>query len=333
MKSLNRYALCGLLAAVLIAPVASQVRPAPSIQGASIEGATCIETKPGDYRIEFQAPSGTSVAIFASSHPDRIDSKEPLVQNATSPAEIHAGDGSERLYFYLKPKSGPSRVVAPRRLPLTSVANFRDLGGYRTVDGHYTKWGLMYRSGNLAKLSETDLAYLKPLNIRLVCDFRLDFERQPAPDKWSGEGAPEMLILPMDTYNNLPPGYEKDITIRMNAVYGRFPFESAPELKQALLRFANGDVPALVHCSAGKDRTGMFAAFLLTALGVPRETVMQDYLLTNQYMTPTSVNADWLNVAFQAISLKYSSFDDYLTKTVGLTESDLRNLRTRLLEQ
>jgi protein-tyrosine phosphatase len=113
------------------------------------------------------------------------------------------------------------------------------------------------------------------------------------------------------------------MNIRMNAVYGRFPVDSAPEMKQGFLRLVRGDIPALVHCSAGKDRTGMFVAFLLTALGVPRETVMQDFMLSNQYLNANSVSADWLNVAFQAVEEKSASFDDYLKNIIGLSDSDL----------
>jgi protein-tyrosine phosphatase len=319
-----------LLAAVTASQVASQVRPAPA---RGIENPTCVESSPGTYRIEFDATPGTgAVAVYASSSADRLDSQEPQVKNATSPVELHFGDGSRRVYFHLKPASGPERVVATRRVPLQGVPNFRDLGGYRTVDGKYTRWGLMFRSGNLAKLTEKDLAYLKPMNVRLVCDFRLDFERKNAPTAWTGEGAPEVMLLPMDTYSNLPPEAEKDINVRMDAVYKRFPIESAPEMKQAFQRIAKGDLPAVVHCSAGKDRTGMFVAFLLTALGVPRETAVQDFLASNQYLNPTSVNAEWLSQAFRTVDEKSRSFDDYLKKIVGLSDADLRNLRSRLVE-
>jgi protein-tyrosine phosphatase len=327
----HRYVLCALLAAIAVGQLASQVRTAPSV---GIENTTCIETGPGAYRIEFQAsPGAGSVAIFASSRADQVDSQDPLVKAATSPAEVRFGDGSRRIYFHLKPAFGPTRVVATRRLPLAGAPNFRDLGGYRTADGRYTRWGLMFRSGNLSKLTEKDLSYLNPLGIRLVCDFRMDFERKTAPTAWTDNGAPEVLLLPMDTYGNLPPGADKDLTVRMDAVYKRFPVESAPEMKQAFLRLVNGDLPALVHCSAGKDRTGMFVAFLLSALGVPRATVMQDFLLSNQYLNATSVSADWLNEAFQTVGEKSSSFDDYLKKIIGLSDSDLAALRSRLVEQ
>lgn len=323
----RRFVLCAVAAAIATGQLPSQTRAA----AAGIEQATCVETAPGSYRIEFQASTGSGpVAVFASSRADRIDTSDPLVKAASSPVEVHSGDGSRRTYFHLKPASGPTRVVATRRLPLQGASNFRDLGGYRAADGRYTRWGLMFRSGNLAKLTEMDLAYLSPLGIRLVCDFRMDFERKTAPTAWTGDGAPEVLLLPMDTYSNLPPNAE--LNVRMNAVYKRFPVESAPEMKQGFLRIIKGDIPALVHCSAGKDRTGMFVAFLLTALGVPRDVVMQDFLLTNQYMTPTSVSADWLNEAFRTVGEKSSSFDDYLKKIVGLSDTDLATLRSRLLE-
>jgi protein-tyrosine phosphatase len=111
---------------------------------AGIENAICEQTGPTTYHIEFQAPADAGpIAIFASAHPDYIDSAYPVLTTRSSPAEVTAPNRAGRLYFHLKPQSGPTSVVATRRVPLEGAVNFRDLGGYRTTDGHHVKWGLM----------------------------------------------------------------------------------------------------------------------------------------------------------------------------------------------
>jgi protein-tyrosine phosphatase len=118
-----------------------------------IENAVCEQTGSNSYRISFDGASATNeVAIFASSRPDRLVSKKPLVKVQQSPIELTV-PGSGRVYFHLKPKNGRVRVVSIRRLPLDASFNFRDLGGYPAADGKYVKWGLLYRSGRLDALT------------------------------------------------------------------------------------------------------------------------------------------------------------------------------------
>ena len=303
----------------------------PPSAAAGIENAVCEQAGPGAYRITFDAPrEAGAIAVYASSRADRIDTKDPVLKGAKSPAQVTVPVENRRVYFHLKPASGPTRVVAVRKIAVEGAPNFRDIGGYRTTDGKHVRWGLLYRTGNFAKLTEKDYELLSSLGIKLVCDFRLDFERERAPTKWMGKDAPEILLLPMDTFTNLPP--DSEMQKRMMAVYDRFPTMSAPEVRTGLLRFVKGDLPATFHCSAGKDRTGMFAAFLLTALGVPRETVTEDFLLTNKNLTPDAVSVEWLNKAFDSITAKYGTFDKYLKDGLNLTDADLKTLRSRLLE-
>jgi protein-tyrosine phosphatase len=135
----------------------------------------------------------------------------------------------------------------------------------------------------------------------------------------------------------------------------------APQFGSILRRLAAGDVPAVEHCSSGKDRTGVFSAILLTALGVPREVVIQDYLLTTRYLlAPDSIEkttADLqkilglseppdaatvqalmttkpgtLDATFESLDKTYGSFDSYLQNALKISDSDLAALRQRLLE-
>ncbi len=174
-------------------------------------------------------------------------------------------------------------MVSIRRLPLEGAVNFRDLGGYRTSDGRYVRWGMVYRPGDLVSLTARDYEYLERLHIRLVCDVGTDGDRTRSPTRWMGP-APEFLSVPV--------GKERDVTLTLEELKRRLPAAAqdydqyavgyAAQFGAILRRLAAGDLPAVEHCSSGKDRSGVFSAVLLTALGVDRETVVQDYLLTNR---------------------------------------------------
>ena len=201
--------------------------------------------------------------------------------------------------------------VSVRRLPLEGANNFRDLGGYRTGDGHYVRWGLVYRSGYLVNLTPKDSAYLNTLGIRLVCDVRADGERMraPDPDQWTGN-APELLSVPIGPNRDGTLSAEdlKKRVAKINAeskdsIRGYdYAITDATQYGKILHRIASGDLPAVEHCTSGKDRTGVFSAILLTALGVPRETVIQDYLLTTQYMlAPDSIERTTADLNFWSL--------------------------------
>jgi protein-tyrosine phosphatase len=336
----------------------------PSAFAAGIQNALVEQAGPGSYLISFRAPPDAfPVAIYAGTKPDQFDTGQPaaVVKSPGGvPARIAVPAGVYRSYFQLKPRAGAPRVVALRRLPLEGAANFRDVGGYSTPDGHFVRWGLLYRSGQLSGLTEGDYRYLEKIGLRLVCDFRVDSERQRQPTKWSGGDPPEILVSAVDTVSYAVPGV--DVREHMRRVYGRMPTDASAGFGNVLRRFARGELPALVHCTAGKDRTGFFTALLLTALGVPRETVREDFLLTNKYLMPDDKIPDMakalqqrlnlaslpdaetvraangvdpanLDIAFRTIEEEFGSLEAYFRNGLKLSEGDLRALRERLLEK
>lgn len=339
------------------------------VAATGVENPTCELVRGDVYRIDFQAsPEAGAVEVFASSWPDRIDSEKPLLTVRKTPAEVSVPGRSGRIYFHLKPKSGATRVVSIRRLPLEGAKNFRDLGGYRASDGRYVRWGLVYRSNHLVNLTARDSEYLNRLGIRLVCDVRSDGERARAPDHWTGN-APEFFAVPIGSNLIITPTAD-DLKRRVATINSEtkdsvraydYAIEYAGQYAKILRRIAAGDLPAVEHCTAGKDRTGVFSAILLTALGVPRETVVQDYLLSNQYLlapdTIESTTADLqrafglaeppdisavrtimtarpetLEATLDKIDKTYGSFGNYLRDALKLSDSELTNLRQRLLE-
>ena len=333
----------------------------PLAMADGIENATCEQTGPGTYRIDFQSsPTAGPISIYASAHADRIDSAKPILVASAGPARITVPDQPGRVYFHLKPKSGPTRVVSIRRLPLEGAANFRDLGGYRTADGHHIRWGLVYRSGQLSGLTAKDYEYLLSVGLHLICDFRIDTERERSPTRWQDGPSPEIVPMSIDTLTYVPAG--ATLQERMKLVYNRLPVDAIPQYGEVLHRIIKGDLPTMFHCSGGKDRAGVFSALLLTALGVPFDTVKADYLLTNKYLVPddkleqmaaalqkrlkletlpdadtvrrnVGVDPAWLDIAFEGITKTYGSFDRYLHDGLKLSDSDLRSLRSRLLEE
>jgi protein-tyrosine phosphatase len=340
-----------------------------AVVATGIENPTCELVSPGVYRLDFQAsPDAGPVAVYTSSRPDLIDSAKPLLTIQKTPAEVSISGRTGRIYFHLKPASGATRVVSIRRLPLEGAKNFRDLGGYRTSDGHYVRWGQVYRSNHLVNLTARDSEYLGSLGIRLVCDVRSDGERARAPDHWIGI-APEFFAVPIGS-NLFTAPTAADLKRRVVAINAEtkdsvraydYAIEYAGQYAKILKRIAAGDLPVVEHCTAGKDRTGVFSAILLTALGVPRDTVIQDYMLSNQYLlapdtietttadlqrafglaeppdtstvkTIMTARPETLEATFDKIDKTYGSFGNYLRDALKLSDSDLLNIRRRLLE-
>lgn len=258
-------------------------------------------------------------------------------------------------------------MLASRRLVLEGAENFRDLGGYPAAGGRRVRRGVLFRSDAPDGLTEADHEELGRLGIRLVCDFRAGGEKKRAATRWKAP-EPEYWPLPIT-----PDVNDMEILQRLRAepvpettraamlsIYRTMPFGSAPQYKALLGRIRAGHLPVLFHCSAGKDRTGMFAALLLTALGTPRDVVMDDYLLSDEYLRDSrtvrrlvvamqrllgvegssadvvmpflTVERQYLDTAFEAIEAARGTVERYLEEDLGLDEAATGELRERLLE-
>jgi protein-tyrosine phosphatase len=346
-----------------------------AIAHAEVIDLTCDQTAPTEYKLSYTLTAGThKVTIFATTDPTRSDGMQQVAETADSQAVVHAGKPGERMYFFLKPDQGEQREVSIRRLPLEGTPNFRDLGGYRTTDGRYTQWGKIYRSGVLTYLTPSDMDYLGHLGIRVVCDFRTLQENTDAPEKWIDGASTEHLSLPIGTDSNgktmavmqsFMASHPTEAQLReyMTKIYGNFVIGAAPEYAQVFVQLKQDKLPLLYHCTAGKDRTGVFSAVLLLTLGVPEETVLADYHLTDQYlfnpvhrdatsqqatstmnktmssMTPEARRAmsvadpAYLKSTLHLIDEKYGSFANYRRQALGVSDADVEILRARLLSK
>ena len=160
--------------------------------------------------------------------------------------------------------------------------NFRDLGGYRTADGRMVAWRTLFRADGLNKLTDADVAQLGELGLATVIDLR-------TLDEAEQRGSFPVDRVPV-TYLGLPltdvlpateelPDWKEAAYVA--ARYGAMVSEGGPMLTSAIQALATGDaLPAVMHCSAGKDRTGVLSALILAFLGVPDETIVADYTLS-----------------------------------------------------
>jgi protein-tyrosine phosphatase len=245
-----------------------------------------------------------------------------------------------------------------RRIHFEGAANFRDLGGYPASDGRRTRWGVLFRADNLAGLTDGDLVRLEMLGLRTLIDFRLPIERQISPDRLppgSSIRKVELGFIPAGTLEMLTLVKKGAITapeLERHVIdqYRLFCVDHLEEYRQtfAIARDASS-YPLLIHCTSGKDRTGFAAALLLLAVGAPRETVLEDYDLTNHYRravpqllgpeTPEeivtlllSAQPKYLEAALDEIDRVYGSFDDYLTTALGVDIAARRRLVEMLTE-
>lgn len=248
-----------------------------------------------------------------------------------------------------------------REVKLEGAVNFRDIGGYETKDGHHVKWGKIFRSGALNKLSNTDLDKLKALKIAVDADFRGNYEVALAPDRIPGNT--RRISLPAGSEDaGKPEGLKKMLQSKnkdsmMIAFYTNlavFKDRYKPVFDELLM--ISPDSALLYHCSAGKDRTGMATALILYTLGVPEEKIMEDYLASNYYrknivekdaaqlvqhfgLTPeqakglAGVKEEYLMATYNAILQHYGSMDKFLETELGITPEKRQLLRKKYLEQ
>ena len=193
-----------------------------------------------------------------------------------------------------EPGPAESGAVPQRHIPREGQPNFRDLGGYETADGHTVKWGEVFRSGELPELTDEDVARLEDLGLRTVVNFLLPEEiemhgpdRLPAgvrevPQAIAGERAAELSLAAQEAIRS---GQFEDLPPEMNPKFHRLLLEEGKAEYAALIRelMDPANRPLAYHCSHGVHRTGTASAILLSALGVPWETVREDYLLSNTY--------------------------------------------------
>lgn len=287
--------------------------------------------------------------LFAGRTDLTIDLSKPVLEGRGAGSFPLAVDPAVRWYFQLNTPQGGA-VLAERHLPMSGGYNFRDLGGLATRDGRHVRWGKLLRSDELNGLTDVDLAYLASVPVMGLADFRSEEERKRLPDRIPAS-VKHVYELTIDPGNLMAmmgtPGAEHfRFDEAMLKVYRLL--VSEPEYVGVYRAFfahvqQPADRPLLFHCSAGKDRTGLAAAFILLALGVDVTTVMAGYLASNDYLagkyaselaahpemsTVFYVRSGLLQEALDTIRTQYGSVEAFLAGPLGI---DIPRLRQSLL--
>ncbi len=248
-------------------------------------------------------------------------------------------------------------TIPRRRVELEGARNVRDLGGYPSVLGGITRWGHVYRADRLDALTSDDLETFYGLGIVTVYDLRTDDERERAPDCVPSLHVPIMGRLlanrPTPDFASLVE-HDQGVRFMRDMMIGLLS-HAGPEIGTILSSFADPTrTPALFHCTAGKDRTGLIAALLLESLGVDRDTVIDDFALTEQFHlvdedhqafqhmlergigeeaaagalgAPRSMMAETLH----ELDTSFGGIDAYLSGPAGIDRATLDRLREHLL--
>jgi len=251
-----------------------------------------------------------------------------------------------------------------RALPFEGAFNLRDMGGYATADGGRVKRGMLYRSGTMAMLTEEAERQLGMLGIATVCDLRRANERAAAPTRWCEPAGvhywsrdyQESSGVLADVIRSTEPTRDAMHAAMVN-LYRDIPTDHAPSYRVMFERLLGGHVPLLFNCAAGKDRTGFGAVLILHTLGVPHDTIIEDYLLTNTYadfsrftakressltrlaeQTPEIVaplfaaDADYLSALFETLDRDFDGIDGYLANSLSVDAEARSRLRALLVE-
>ncbi len=247
-------------------------------------------------------------------------------------------------------------LTLPFVVPLEGGSNFRDLGGYRTADGQTVRRGMVFRSAHLGGLTDTDRAALRGVGVRTIVDLRGVNEAAETPHRVEGltcriVGAPiepgvgDWIRLAIAEDRATPALMTEFLTDH----YRDYPRRCAPAFQTLFAALREADErPLVFHCTAGKDRTGFASALLLTLLGVPWETVVEDYLRTNTLWVGhvghypelagdiraaiIEARQDYLEAAFQIVRDDFGSVEAFAETALGLDAAHRERLKADLLD-
>lgn len=218
-------------------------------------------------------------------------------------------------------------MTAPRILPLEGIHNFRDYGGYDTIDGRKVRTGLLWRSAQHGEATDEDLAAVQRLGLATVIDLRGSTERAAHPCRRApgfavevvhSEGETAGLALHVEAAQGALT--QEQARAAMMRLYEGIAFREnlLPMIRAYFAALVRAPLPSLVHCVAGKDRTGFAVALAQHALGVPRDAIVADYLLTNQAGNIERRIAQ----GAEAIRARYGAIDDATIRTLMGVEED-----------
>jgi protein-tyrosine phosphatase len=324
----------------------------------------CETTSTGNFLIKWETfpPLEGTVKIYESLTPDSFNLFSPI-------AEIETIKGFKdnfvirtlnRSYFNLVFDKKYSVITAERIIPMQSLYNFRDLGGYYSNNNRQTKWGKLYRSCSLSKASRQDMKMLDNLGIKTIIDFRTEKEQFDSPRKYT---ATQVFSFPlrwnMTTiyFDKILSGVMKkgDVLICLQDATADLLEKNSDYYAQMFdILSDENNYPIVMSCSMGKDRTGIASALILTALDIDWEQVVNDFLLSDELIDYDSqlINAEMyppeiqevftfmirshketITWSFEKIAKEYGSVNKYLEQELNLTPKKKEKLKELMLYQ
>jgi len=255
-----------------------------------------------------------------------------------------------------------------RFIKLEGASNFREIGALKTANG-FLKRKILFRSDDLSKLTRNDLLTLEKLNLKLICDLRTPNERKSKPDRLYKNNNIKVVNIPFYQQkrdvnqlqvmwflitNSKKLNFEKFIKDH----YLNNAFVRTNEIGQIIeLLSDENNLPALIHCAAGKDRTGLLSAIIQLIAGVERKIILEEYLSTNVFMKEKMKNAeliirrlslfrippekikpllevkqDYLDDVLNEIFTRYNTIENYLSEVCGIEEKTISKFRSLILE-
>ena len=324
----------------------------------------CEENNIGNCIIKWETNPAIEgqVKVYASTSPDLIPENSPVAMANISDGKmtIITEDPTQRYYYLMVFNNKYRTEVATRNINITGIQNFRDLGGYKSPGtGKETRWGMIYRSAQIDNIPPCARQELANIGIRTIIDLRSEKEYRNNPPL--NDKRFKILHIPIFAGNieNILIGIqqEKIKTDTINRLIEQINRELVTnyksQFKQIFTYLLNPDhYPVVIHCTSGKGRTGVVSALLLASLGINEEYIMNDYRLSNYYFDivkaskfaynlPTnsqeaittiySAKEDFLNAAKEQIEMEYGNVQTYLKKGIGLSNEEIKQLRSILL--
>lgn len=312
------------------------------------------------YELQWQLAQPQAVSVYRSDQPH--SGYHWCGRYEADGAHIDCNDAFVRQYFMLEAQDGDKCYVSQRRFDLDGAPNVRDFGGYKTRDGGWVPWGRFYRAGRLSGLSEADIRFFHSLQINDIFDFRRMLEVQLAPHNIGAASAVlhQVPISPGSHIGFMALLRDGSLSVAqcresMKAVYEDLALGQGEAYARLLHHLTHSDGPLLVNCSAGKDRTGIAVAKVLLLLGVDRDTIRQEYLLTARYFPNEAeyqhferefggrnisraalqplmtVQPEYIDAYFDAIDTNFGSEDAYFEQLFGITLQQRDAIKRRCL--
>lgn len=322
----------------------------------------CMRDGIGNYQIKWETtpPMEGVTKIYVSNDPEKFTRKDPVLY-----ANINQGvatyitnDNVTRQYFQLTFNDKYKQVVGARAVLMDSVQNLRDIGGYHAEKGKMVRWGKVYRSGDLSRLSIQDSLRLNELHLKTIIDLRSIGEMAVSPIKMEGVNVLK-IPLTVGSLTDIEPYLREDkmrkgdAMVYMQDYYLKFITDNYEAFSKALQVFLDKEnYPILFSCSLGKDATGFLSTLLLRILNASDQTVIRDYLASNEYIvmqryaymvrdlsyeaqevitTLLSANEAFLQPLNQKILRDYTSMDNFIETALDFSGKDREKLKDIML--